>query len=238
MNRTGDYLRTPPASSRGPAEPGAATRPPAVHARGPEAFMTAAGQWLVCGRARRVTGRPNLAHARRGRTESGRKLPACGARTGCRTGRGHVAGRRRTHQLTIDTRTSLLDALRERLGNTSPKKGCDHGQCGACTVLLDGERVLSCLALAVAHDGAEVRTADGLTAGEALRSPVRRGPGAYGYPARSGCRGCSGVFAAGTIINPRRKEACHDGTGNWHRDRDEGQGLQPDLVRRGVPCSR
>jgi xanthine dehydrogenase YagT iron-sulfur-binding subunit len=66
------------------------------------------------------------------------------------------------HRLTVDTRTSLLDLLRERLGNTSPKKGCDHGQCGACTVLLDGERVLSCLALAVAHDGAEITTADGL----------------------------------------------------------------------------
>jgi xanthine dehydrogenase YagT iron-sulfur-binding subunit len=64
--------------------------------------------------------------------------------------------------LTIDTRTTLLDALRERLGNTSPKKGCDHGQCGACTVLLDGERALSCMALAVAYDGAEVTTADGL----------------------------------------------------------------------------
>ena len=66
------------------------------------------------------------------------------------------------HRLTVDTRTSLLDALRERLGNTSPKKGCDHGQCGACTVLLDGQRVLSCLALAVAHDGAEISTAAGL----------------------------------------------------------------------------
>jgi xanthine dehydrogenase YagT iron-sulfur-binding subunit len=65
-------------------------------------------------------------------------------------------------RLTVDTRTSLLDALRERLGNTSPKKGCDHGQCGACTVLLDGERILSCLALAVAHDGAELTTAAGL----------------------------------------------------------------------------
>jgi xanthine dehydrogenase YagT iron-sulfur-binding subunit len=70
-------------------------------------------------------------------------------------------------RLTVDTRTTLLDALRERLGNTSPKKGCDHGQCGACTVLLDGERALSCLALAVAHEGAEITTADGLApAGE------------------------------------------------------------------------
>jgi xanthine dehydrogenase YagT iron-sulfur-binding subunit len=67
-----------------------------------------------------------------------------------------------SHRLTVDTRTSLLDALRERLGNTSPKKGCDHGQCGACTVLLDGRRANSCLALAVSHDGAEIVTAAGL----------------------------------------------------------------------------
>jgi xanthine dehydrogenase YagT iron-sulfur-binding subunit len=72
-----------------------------------------------------------------------------------------------SHRLTVDTRTTLLDALRERLGHTSPKKGCDHGQCGACTVLLDGQRALICLALAVAHDGAEITTADGLApAGE------------------------------------------------------------------------
>ena len=71
------------------------------------------------------------------------------------------------HRLTVDTRTTLLDALRERLGVTSPKKGCDHGQCGACTVLLDGRRHLTCLSLAVAHDGAEITTADGLApAGE------------------------------------------------------------------------
>ena len=67
--------------------------------------------------------------------------------------------------VTVDTRTTLLDALRERLGVTSPKKGCDHGQCGSCTVLLDGRRHLTCLALAVAYDGAELVTADGLAQG-------------------------------------------------------------------------
>jgi xanthine dehydrogenase YagT iron-sulfur-binding subunit len=66
------------------------------------------------------------------------------------------------HRLTVDTRTTVLDLLRERLGVTSAKKGCDHGQCGACTVLLDGRRVNSCLALAVAHDGARIVTAAGL----------------------------------------------------------------------------
>jgi xanthine dehydrogenase YagT iron-sulfur-binding subunit len=66
------------------------------------------------------------------------------------------------HTLTVDTRTTLLDALRERLGITSAKKGCDHGQCGACTVLLDGLRANSCLVLAVANVGAEVVTAAGL----------------------------------------------------------------------------
>jgi xanthine dehydrogenase YagT iron-sulfur-binding subunit len=77
------------------------------------------------------------------------------------------------HRLTVDARMTLLDLLRERLGNISPKKGCDHGQCGACTVLLDGRRVLSCLALAVAHDGAEITTADGLQADGELH-PVQR----------------------------------------------------------------
>jgi xanthine dehydrogenase YagT iron-sulfur-binding subunit len=71
-------------------------------------------------------------------------------------------------QLEVDTRSTLLDVLRERLGLTGTKKGCDHGQCGACTILLDGRRALSCLALAVSHDGARLRTIEGLADGDAL----------------------------------------------------------------------
>lgn len=77
------------------------------------------------------------------------------------------------HEVSVDTRTTLLDALRERVGNISPKKGCDHGQCGSCTVLLDGRRHLTCLALAVAHDGAELVTAAGL-AGDGELHPVQQ----------------------------------------------------------------
>jgi xanthine dehydrogenase YagT iron-sulfur-binding subunit len=63
---------------------------------------------------------------------------------------------------TLDTRTTLLDALREHAHLTGAKKGCDHGQCGACTVLVDGRRINSCLTLAVMHDGQEVTTIEGL----------------------------------------------------------------------------
>jgi xanthine dehydrogenase YagT iron-sulfur-binding subunit len=72
------------------------------------------------------------------------------------------------HSLDVDTRTSLLDLLRERLGLTGSKKGCDHGQCGACTVLIDGRRANACLALAVAQDGTDVTTVEGLADGEDL----------------------------------------------------------------------
>ncbi|MDQ1674742.1 MAG: xanthine dehydrogenase YagT iron-sulfur-binding subunit [Frankiaceae bacterium] len=67
-----------------------------------------------------------------------------------------------SHPLTLDNRTSLRDALREHLGLTGSKKGCDHGQCGACTVLVDGRRVNACLTLAVAVAGAEITTIEGL----------------------------------------------------------------------------
>src|SRR3954452_10134752 len=78
-----------------------------------------------------------------------------------------------TRLLAIDPRTSLLDLLREHLALTGAKKGCDHGQCGACTVHLDGRRVNSCLAFAVAHRGADVVTVEGLADGDDLH-PLQR----------------------------------------------------------------
>src|SRR5256886_17341466 len=77
------------------------------------------------------------------------------------------------YSLELDTRTSLLDLLREQLGLTGAKKGCDHGQCGACTILLDGRRANACLALAVAHDGAEIVSVEGLSDGDELH-PLQR----------------------------------------------------------------
>jgi xanthine dehydrogenase YagT iron-sulfur-binding subunit len=73
------------------------------------------------------------------------------------------------HNLTLDPRTTLLDALREHLALTGSKKGCDHGQCGACTVLLDGRRINSCLTLAAMHDGESITTIEGLADGETLQ---------------------------------------------------------------------
>ena len=73
-----------------------------------------------------------------------------------------------SHSLTLDPRTTLLDALREHLALTGSKKGCDHGQCGACTLLIDGHRINSCLTLAVMHDGQSVTTIEGLAEGDNL----------------------------------------------------------------------
>ncbi|MFC8872856.1 2Fe-2S iron-sulfur cluster-binding protein [Streptomyces sp. NPDC057148] len=77
------------------------------------------------------------------------------------------------HQLTVDHRTTLLDALRERLDLTGTKKGCDQGQCGACTVLVDGRRTVSCLSLAVAAEGREITTIEGMAEGDRLH-PVQQ----------------------------------------------------------------
>jgi xanthine dehydrogenase YagT iron-sulfur-binding subunit len=77
-----------------------------------------------------------------------------------------------THEFTVDNRTTLLDALRENLGLTGTKKGCDQGQCGACTVLADGRRAVSCLQLAVAAEGSDITTIEGISDGEDLH-PVQ-----------------------------------------------------------------
>lgn len=79
----------------------------------------------------------------------------------------------RIHSLEIDSRTTLLDALREEIGLTGAKKGCDHGQCGACTVLVDGRRELSCLTLAVAAQNREIVTIEGLADADGNLHPMQ-----------------------------------------------------------------
>jgi xanthine dehydrogenase YagT iron-sulfur-binding subunit len=74
----------------------------------------------------------------------------------------------KSYTLDVDPRVTLLDALRERLHLTGSKKGCDHGQCGACTVLINGRRINSCLTLAVMHEGDEITTIEGLANGDQL----------------------------------------------------------------------
>ena len=79
-----------------------------------------------------------------------------------------------THALTLDNRTTLLDALREAIGLTGSKKGCDHGQCGACTVLVDGRRANSCLLFAVAVQDAEITTVEGLAEPDGTLHPLQQ----------------------------------------------------------------
>ncbi len=78
------------------------------------------------------------------------------------------------HDLSLDSRTTLLDALREHIGLTGSKKGCDQGQCGACTVMVDGQRVLGCLILAAAVQGKEVTTIEGLTGANGALHPMQQ----------------------------------------------------------------
>jgi xanthine dehydrogenase YagT iron-sulfur-binding subunit len=86
--------------------------------------------------------------------------------------RTHLTINGAAHELVADARTSLLDALRIHLGMTGTKKGCDHGQCGACTVMLNGRRINSCLTLACMHDGDDITTIEGLGSPQAL-SPLQ-----------------------------------------------------------------
>jgi xanthine dehydrogenase YagT iron-sulfur-binding subunit len=88
--------------------------------------------------------------------------PPAATRPGVPTAQVTLDVNGQSHTLDLDTRTTLLDALREHLHLTGTKKGCDHGQCGACTVIVDGRRINSCLTLAVMHPGAQVTTIEGL----------------------------------------------------------------------------
>jgi len=91
---------------------------------------------------------------------------------GIRTARTRLLINGTGHDLDLDPRVTLLDALREHLGLTGSKKGCDHGQCGACTVLVEGRRINACLTLAVMHDGEAITTVEGLAEGDRL-SPLQ-----------------------------------------------------------------
>ena len=113
------------------------------------------------------------------------------------------------HELELDNRTSLLDALREHLHLTGTKKGCDHGQCGACTVLVNGERINSCLTLAVMHHGTKVTTVEG------LGTPSRLHPMQAAFVKHDGyqCGYCTPgqiCSAVGTLDEIRRGVPSHD----------------------------
>jgi xanthine dehydrogenase YagT iron-sulfur-binding subunit len=111
---------------------------------------------------------PGVADARPPRRRVSRKQPPAEAENVTIT--FTVNGQRQT--VTLDSRVTLLDALRDHLHLTGTKKGCDHGQCGACTVIADGRRINSCLTLAAMHDGAEITTIEGLGTPEHL-SPLQ-----------------------------------------------------------------
>ena len=111
-------------------------------------------------------------HESLGADDSGGNGPRFGLPTGAETVPLTLRINGREQQLQIDPRVTLLDALRERLQMTGTKKGCDHGQCGSCTVLVNGRRINSCLALALSYEGEEITTIEGLAKGDELH-PVQ-----------------------------------------------------------------
>jgi xanthine dehydrogenase YagT iron-sulfur-binding subunit len=111
-------------------------------------------------------------------------------------------------QLEVEAWTSLLDLLRERLDLTGTKKGCDHGQCGACTILIGGKRVLSCLTLALMHDGAEITTIEGLAEGSELHALQK----AFVEHDALQCGYCTPgqIMSAAGLLNEGRARTAHD----------------------------
>jgi xanthine dehydrogenase YagT iron-sulfur-binding subunit len=97
-----------------------------------------------------------------------------GQQTQTTTTQSRIVVNGQTFEMALDSRVTVLDALRERIGLTGTKKGCDHGQCGACTILLDGKRVLSCLTLAAAADGRAVTTIEGLAGADGALHPMQQ----------------------------------------------------------------
>ena len=112
------------------------------------------------------------------------------------------------HALAIDPRQSVLDLLRDSLGVMSVKKGCDHGQCGACTVLLDDRRVLSCLCLAVSHHGATIVTAEGLLSADKLH-PLQQAFVEHDALQRGYCTPGQVCSAVGMLDEFQRGHASH-----------------------------
>jgi xanthine dehydrogenase YagT iron-sulfur-binding subunit len=106
-----------------------------------------------------------------------------------------------SYELDVDPRVTLLDLLRERLGLTGSKKGCDHGQCGACTVLADGRRIVSCLALAVSYDGASLVTIEGLDEHPLQRAFIEHDAFQCGYCTPGQIMSAVGLLAEGGALD-------------------------------------
>jgi xanthine dehydrogenase YagT iron-sulfur-binding subunit len=106
------------------------------------------------------------------------------------------------YELDVDPRVTLLDLLREQLGLTGSKKGCDHGQCGACTVLAGGRRIVACLALAVSYDGASLTTIEGLEDHPLQRAFVEHDAFQCGYCTPGQLMSAIGYLAEGGTADP------------------------------------
>ena len=132
-----------------------------------------------------------------------------------------------SHALSVDSRTSLLDALRENLNLTGTKKGCDHGQCGACTVLVDGRRVNSCLTLAAAAEGAEITSIEGLAKGDQLH-PVQAAFLEHdGYQ----CGYCTPARSAPRVALLEEQKKAELSIVSWHTNNVNRPALSDDEIR-------